>query len=63
MKAKKTDLIGRRIVAVDFRPFDNGRGETADDPILTLDDGSKLCFIVQETEVGEYGVRLCFIRP
>jgi hypothetical protein len=51
----KRQLVGRRIV--DFHPgvFDDGRGGTAHEPRITLDDGSQLYFIVEETE-GEYGI-------
>src|SRR5262245_11745721 len=63
MKATARDLIGRRITAVNFRPFragtaGNPRG-TAHDPIITLDNGVKLFFIAEETEMGEYGTCIC----
>jgi len=55
------DLIGRKIIAVDLRRFHTGRHDApwSTDPILTLDNGRKLYFSTQETEVGEYGVELC----
>lgn len=56
MKANKNHLIGRTITAVDMRPFPDGRGGTAHDPVITLDNGRVLWFVVDETEVGEYGV-------
>lgn len=61
MKATTKHLLGRRIVAVNFRPFKARPGERsmAHDPIITLDNGRKLFFIVEETEVGEYGICLC----
>lgn len=52
------DLMGRCIVAVDLGRFTDGKGGWAFDPIITLDNGRKLSFNVQETEVGEYGVEL-----
>lgn len=50
-------LAGRTIVAVDLRPFPDGRGSKAYRPVLTLDNGATLSFTVQETESQEYGVR------
>lgn len=57
-QARKMDLLRRRIVAVDLRPFPDGRGGRAFDPLLVLDDGSTLSFDVTETDVGAYGVRV-----
>lgn len=50
-------LLGRTIVAVDLRPFDSGRGYVTYDPHITLDDGSEISLVVDETE-DEYGVRI-----
>ena len=50
------ELLGRTIVAVEQRTFPDGRGGTAHDPKITLDDGSVLTFTVEETEQGDYGV-------
>jgi hypothetical protein len=64
MKATKKHLVGRTIVDVDPGPFSNGKGGTAHDPTLTLDDGRKVFFVVEETEVGKYGISLCIsTRP
>lgn len=52
----KRALIGRRIVAVHLRPFSDGRGGTAYDPVLVLDDGSRVSFDAQPTEDGDYGI-------
>lgn len=49
-------LVGRAIVAVELRPFTDGRGGTAYDPVITLDNGARLTFSVAETAVGVYGV-------
>ncbi len=53
-------LVGRRIVAVDLRPFsdDCGSGaQTTFDPHITLDDGSVLRFRTHETDSGsDYGI-------
>ena len=66
---RKQQLIGRRIVAVDWRPFDTGRpliagagARMTHNPILYLDNGTALQFTVEETEVGEYGVRIGISR-
>jgi hypothetical protein len=53
------DLIGRTIVAVDFNVFQTGVGqEKSTKPVITLDNGRKLLFVVSETESGEYGVEM-----
>ena len=49
-------LVGRKIIAFDPGTFDDGRGRVAHNPSITLDDGSNLYFVTEETEVGEYGV-------
>jgi len=56
-------LVGLTIVAVDLRPFNPNMLDTGDlrpafDPIITFSDGSRITFMVQETEVGEYGVEI-----
>jgi len=38
------------------------RGGIATDPTIQLDDGSVIQFVVQETETGEYGVKLEIVR-
>ena len=58
MRATKRALVGRAIIDADFRPFKNGRGGTAHDPVLTLDNGRRLSMTAEETDVGEYGVSL-----
>lgn len=58
-RATAKQLVGRRIVAVDFRPFPTGRGRgRATNPVITLDDGSVLTFEVEETEGLDYGVEI-----
>jgi hypothetical protein len=56
MKARANQLVGRTITQVVFYPFPDGRGGTAHQPVLTLDNGRRVCFHVEETDVGEYGV-------
>src|SRR5215469_11890550 len=61
-------LIGRRIVAVQLNRFDRnvegqpiryeGKERWATSPEIVLDNGQRLRFLIQETEVGEYGVEL-----
>lgn len=53
---RKRQIVGRRIVAVDWRPFDDGHGGMTYDPVFELDNGTALVFTVQETECGEYGI-------
>lgn len=57
------DLVGRTIVAVDLQRFSDGKGGWAFDPVLTLDNGRRLGFSVQETDTGEYGVELLLSAP
>lgn len=59
MNATKLDLVGRTIVAIDFRPFSDGRGGGATAPKITLDNGRALWFTTQETDVGDYGTAIC----
>lgn len=51
-------LRGRRIVKVLLRPFNDELRGTVTDPLIVLDDGTTLSFLTQETDVGEYGVKL-----
>ena len=68
MKATKRDLIGRKIVAVDFRRFGRnieghqcyvGKDRLTTDPLITLDNGRTLWLVVDETDIGDYGVSIC----
>jgi hypothetical protein len=56
-------LRGKRVKSVRLHPFapSNG-GPAATDPVIVFTDGSSLAFGVDETEMGEYGVSLCY-RP
>ena len=54
-------LKGRRIVDVKLRKFRTGvkyqsRQEWTYNPLIILDNGAKLCFGVDETDVGSYGI-------
>ena len=51
-------LVGRTVVAVDPHIFDAdpAHGRWTSDPTIVFDDGSALSFIVDETEIGEYGI-------
>ncbi len=59
----KKQLVGRTIVAVTPRAFRTGRpgrNEWSYEPIFMLDDGSRVRFVVDETESGDgYGVTPC----
>jgi hypothetical protein len=58
------DLVGRTIVAVDFgRWYDGKRHEWITDPVLTLDNGREMGFVVLETDCGEYGVSIALTPP
>jgi hypothetical protein len=67
VRARKRDLIGRRIVDVDWRRFprdpDDADSDMTTDPVLTLDNGVRLTFVVSETETGEYGVGIYAHKP
>lgn len=54
-------LVGKTIRAIEFHPFDDGRGGLAFDPHIVFDD-ARLCFIVTETETGAYGIKLVYVR-
>lgn len=60
--ARARQLVGRTIVAVDFRLFradDHSPPTWAADPVLTLDNGARVQFVTQETEQGRYGTQIC----
>jgi hypothetical protein len=51
-------LIGRTIIAVDFRVFQTGIGQgKAANPILTLDNGRKLSFGCSEA-IHQHGIKM-----
>lgn len=60
--AKKSDLIGRTIVSVDWRRFKTRPEESSlvdgMDPIITLDNGRRIVIQTQETDIGQYGHKL-----
>jgi hypothetical protein len=47
----------------DLERFQNSqkryKRKIVDDPVLTLDDGRRVWFVVEETETSEYGVDIC----
>jgi hypothetical protein len=53
---------GRTIVKSEARPFPDDRGNTVYNPRLTLDDGTTVSFMVEETET-DYGVRILLNPP
>lgn len=57
------EIVGKRIVAFDPGPFDDGRGQTAHNPRIVLDDGSVLFVTVKETDTGDYGVFMGRHKP
>jgi hypothetical protein len=61
LNEKKKLLKGRKIVEIQWNAFRTGRGARrrqgwTTDPVFILDDGSKVCFSVDETEISEYGI-------
>lgn len=63
MNAKQAKrLVGRKIVAVDLGgrwEGDGGCRVWMHDPTITLDDGSRLRFVVEEHPIGaDYGVSI-----
>jgi len=58
----KKRLVGRTIVKSEARPFPDDRGNTVYNPRLTLDDGTTVSFMVEETET-DYGVRILLNPP
>lgn len=60
MKPQKRWLVGKKIADVKWRTFDDGREGEATDPLITLSDGSSIEFVVQETDVGCYGVAVIY---
>lgn len=60
-KEKAKRLKGRTIVKAEPRAFldaASGRGRWCHDWRLTLDDGTTVIFVTEETETGEYGTDL-----
>jgi hypothetical protein len=57
-------LIGRRIVGFEPNPTPDGpRRSVVHSPVIVLDDGSRLTFVVEETdEGGDYGVLIIKTR-
>ena len=55
-------LIGKTIKSIALCPFepllDATSDEPATDPVILFTDGTTLRFLVEETEVGEYGIHL-----
>lgn len=59
MPFDKRRVIGRKIVDVRLNPFQsdpNHPRSRAHDAVIVLDNGAEIGFLVQETEIGEYGV-------
>lgn len=57
-------LRGKTIKAIQLNPFDpcwaGHEGEAVTDPVIVFKDGTCLRFMVEETETGEYGVKLVY---
>lgn len=60
---RSSELIGRKIVAVELNGFRDASGYHTR-PVLTLDNGRRVGFVVSETYSGdEYGVSICVSPP
>lgn len=55
-------IIGRTIVDVKTHPFDDCRGGTAHKPEITLDNGATIEFLTEETDTGDYGTDIIYLR-
>lgn len=61
-RAVRDGLVGRTIRRVEMHPFERDEGALGDeptDPVIIFDDGSRLAFVVHETE-DRYGVHLVY---
>jgi len=58
------DLVGRTITAVNLNRFATGRSHNpfSFEPVIHLDDGTRLAFFVVETDVGRYGVEIVHVK-
>lgn len=62
-------LVGRTIAAVELNPFEDVmvsglRLGTRYDPVIVLDNGARVRFVVEEIDSGAcYGVRPCYDAP
>jgi len=62
------DVIGRTIVAIEQQRFSTNRGSGARSMVthvyaIVLDDGTRLCPNVRETEIGDYAVEINAHKP
>mgnify|MGYP001582537152 CR=1 FL=1 len=55
-------IIGKTVASVDMQPYDDGRGGTAHDPVITFTDGSSIRFQIEDTE-GAMGVDILYFKP
>lgn len=53
-------IVGKTVAKVEMNPTDDGRGHKAHNPVITFTDGSKITFVTQETERGEYGTAVVY---
>ena len=63
------NVVGKRIVSMRLNRFNTGRSTGRGgkawsfDPVIELEDGSKITFSVDETEVGSYGITPTYWSP
>jgi len=53
-------LVGKTIKKIELNEFNDGRGSVAFDPTIIFEDGTEICFSVQETD-DDYGVYFILI--
>ena len=53
-EVKKT--VGKKIQRFVLRPFWDNAGNKHYDPIIILENGTAIQFLVSETDIGEYGI-------
>lgn len=55
-------IRGKTVESVDMRVFDDGRGCVAHNPMIRFTDGSFIFFVTEETESGEYGTDVVYVK-
>ena len=55
-------LVGRTITSVELRTRRTEQGQIHD-PVITLDNGARVFFVVQETDEMEYGIKPLYLKP
>jgi hypothetical protein len=56
-------VVGRTITKVVLNRFSDGRGGYTYNPVFSLDNGTQIAFVVDETESTVYGITPLLRRP